>query len=487
MKAVFVYPKIENIFMSSNAPLGIMSIASYLNANGHEAIIYDRFVSKKSIADVLNEFKPDIVGISVIALSYLNDAMKVAEAVKAEHIPVVFGGIVSSSLPKEILDGGYADYVSINEGEYTWLEMANAFDANLPFDDIKGLAYIKNSEYCRTEDRELIDLSTLPDLDWSLVETEKYFQINYGCKRMLVTYTSKGCPNRCSYCYNPVFNRSKNRKRPLQQVINEMKMLVEKYGADGFDFTDDSLFITRNEMIEFCEAIKASGLDIRFSHYLSIGILNTPEDFKILYDAGCRTIFFGIESGSEKTLKALNKKLKPDLVKSNIDCCIQANIVPIPAFLLGVPGEDEEDLRATIALAKSLNGASVVYNFYTPLPSSRLYDELIADGRLEKLTDLRDFAKIKVFEGFYKNLSAVPTSDLLTIRRFIRLRTMTSNVGGTKNGQLTKIITSNLRSWSSRGVIGFFRSAFNAAMTILDALTLFLHPKIRKKYDLYFN
>lgn len=165
MRAVFFYPQIEKSFRASSVPLGILSIASFLKSKGHDAIICDRFFTSEKAETTLQKHNPDIIGISVISNVFIRDAMEIAEAAKSMGIPVVWGGSLSSVISKEILESGLGDYVSINEGEFTWLEMAEAFDEGRAFDGIKGLAYLRNGEYIRTEDREFIDLSVLPKLD----------------------------------------------------------------------------------------------------------------------------------------------------------------------------------------------------------------------------------------------------------------------------------------------------------------------------------
>ncbi len=487
MKALFFFPKIENSYRVSYAPLGIMSIATYLNANGHEAHICDRFFSKETVEELLEKYKPDFVGVSVISHSFLNDAMYISRIAKSADIKVVWGGTFTTEIYKQILDSGCADYVSRYEGEYTWLDMANAYDNKESFENIKGLAYVKNGEYVYSGDREFVDLTTLPSVDWSLVDPNNYLQKSYGCSRQLNIYYSKGCPGRCTYCFNPVLNHSIRRSRPIKQVIDEMEHLSKTYGADGFDFADDCMFLKSEEIHEFCNALIERKLNVVWSSYLSVGIANKLEDYEIMYKSGCRSLIFGIESGSEKILKSVNKLSRLHLVKPNIDLCVQSGIVPITAFMIGFPDEDVDDLNATLDLAKSLKGTAILYNFFTPAPGAKIYNELVSKGKIKAEYTLDEFAATKEWETLSWNFTNVKTIDLICIKKYIRLRTLLTPVGNSTGEQSSKVLLSTLKSWYSRGLIQFFKSFVNAVFNVLSTFSIFAHPKIRKRYGLYFT
>lgn len=487
MRAVLFYPQIENSFRASSVPLGILSIASFLKSKGHEAIICDRFFTAEKAETTLKRHKPDIIGISVISNIFIKDAMEIAKAAKAAGIPVVWGGSLASVISAEILESGLADYVSINEGEFTWLEMAEAFDAGRPFDGIKGLAYLRNGEYIRTEDREFIDLSVLPKLDWTLVNPKQYFQKGYGCDNVVTTYLSKGCTGRCKFCYNHKFHCSTRRQRPLEYVIEEMRYLIEEHGAGGFDFTDDLMFANRSQVDEFCNAIIDSGLNTKWGGYLSVGVVNDAEGYELLYKSGCRSMIYGVESGSPRILKSVGKNMKLDKIKSNIELCANAGIVPIVMFMLGFPDETEEDVIATISLAKELKGGMVVFGFFTPIPGTIVYEKLVSEGKITPLKTLEDHANVNFAEQISVNVSNISSLELAMIRKYFRLRGLTYKSSNSSDEQLIKVITHTLKSMMGRGLLHFIRGGFFSFFSLADAFKVFLHPQIRKKYGLYFT
>ena len=284
MKVLLFYPRVKNMVLPSYAPLGIMSIATFLNNNGHQAVIHDRFFSTEKVSTVIERCQPDIIGISVISQTFISDAMVISKETRKFKIPVIWGGCLSSAISETVLRSGNADYISINEGEFTWLDIAEAFDSGIGFESIKGLAYLKDNTYVETECRDFIDLTELPRVDWNLIAPEKYIQKTYGIERMLSVYKSKGCSGRCSFCYNPCFHKSLRRVRSVESVIDEMRFLSAEYGADGFEFTDETMFESKKEAVEFCETLVKSGLKVKWCGYLKTSVMHTVEDFEIMYN-----------------------------------------------------------------------------------------------------------------------------------------------------------------------------------------------------------
>ena len=129
MKVIFFNPTVKPFFKPMTSPLGVLSLASYLNANGHDASVFDRYYRKENIGEFLDREKPDIIGISVITNRFMIDALDISKLAKKRSITVIWGGPMATQIPEVILENENIDYVSLGEGEITWLEIANAFDA----------------------------------------------------------------------------------------------------------------------------------------------------------------------------------------------------------------------------------------------------------------------------------------------------------------------------------------------------------------------
>lgn len=487
MKVLLVNPQRYKSYRPNSVPLGILSIATYLNANGHEAVIYDRTVSKEDINDTLKKHKPDAVGISLITNCAIRDAVKVSKASKKHGIPVVFGGTLATVIYEPLLREGAADYVSLGEGEATWLDFADSYEKNLPFDKVEGMVFLKNGKIFFTPNRELLDLSVLPELDWSLIDPENFFQVGNGCKKQLAIYWSKGCSGSCTFCYNKQFHRSCRRQRPMETLISEMRYLVEKHGADGFDFADDHLFATRTQMLEFCNKLIESSLKVAWHACMRIDAVKSVDDYKLMYESGCRSLLFGIETGSEKTMKLIGKRVNLQKIENEISMCVEAGIQPVPTIIIGFPGETAEDIKATVELTKRIKDANCYYQIYTPIPGSDMHEMLVKSGKIAPSKSLKEYSKIKFAELSVKNYSDVKTSEIRTIWKFFRLKMIFFGADKSDDEQFIKTVMNALKAMSKKGFIYFFKQGFSTAKSLLELITVFLHPGIRRKYGLYFN
>lgn len=487
MKALFYYPQVELSHLPMSAPLGIMSIASFLNANGHEARIETNVYSKRLIKNSLNRFSPDIVGVSVISSNFINNALMISKTAKKMGYTVVWGGPMASAIPKLALESEYVDYISFREGEMCWLDIANAFDNHKPFDDIKGLAYLKDGVFTQNPAQELLDLSILPKLDWSLIDPHHYFTASYGCKRSIHIYWSKGCIGNCTFCYNVDFNCSKRRQRPVSIVIEEMKYLVEKYDVDGFEFTDDLMFSNPSQVKELCEAIIASGLHVSWTGYQRVGIVNNQDDYDLLYQAGCRCLMFGIETGSKRIQKSINKIISEQKILENIHMCVNAGIIPLTTFMMAFPDETAEDIKDTINLLNQFDCSIGVLNLLTPLPGTKIFKELTTNGKLKPLNSLNQYAKVRWGNKLYVNTSAVSTKEIYTIAKYYSLKGIIFKNDISPEKHFFDTIINVFSSMLHKGPVEFIRLSCHIAYTFLSFFTLFFHPRIRKKYNLYFT
>lgn len=241
MKVLLINAEAFHVKHMAAIPLGLLSIATYLDQNGHEVQIFDRTVENTNLSEKLDLFLPDAVGISVPSFKCFPDALKISKTIKERNIPVVWGGAITSLVPNIVLETGVVDYVVIGEGEITFLELLHAIKNETSVCEINGLAYIQNKEITINVDREFADLADFPIIDFRFVEPENYFSENVECKKMLHIYASKGCMCQCAYCYNPYLSKGVWRPRPFKYFLEEIRFLVENYGMDGVFFADDLL------------------------------------------------------------------------------------------------------------------------------------------------------------------------------------------------------------------------------------------------------
>lgn len=488
MRILLINPKPIGYTRSVSTPLGLLSIGSTLQSVGHHVRLYDRTVEKVSFEDVLTEETPGLIGISLVSVMSIKDTMLLAEEAKKRNIPVVIGGAFASCLPENILNNMPADAVSLGEGELTWSELAQAYareDKDLSA--IEGLVYRgKNGELIRTPDRPFADLGTLAPINWELIDVEKYFQSSFGCQKMLYLYAAKGCPNSCSFCYNKMFHRSTYRKRPLYMLTDEIEYLVKNYGLDGVYFADELWCRSRSDMRETCDALRTLDLDFKWGCQTRIGLFN-EEDFRYMYDSGCRWVFFGVESGSERILEKMNKHIRLERIPVDITACKKSGITPIASFICGYPDETQEDLKKTVELIKKLDTTYINLNFFALMPGSDAYYQMISEGRYSFPEDLRELIGMKPVQKIEFRFSNIPDREMLVVRAWYMKRSFFS-VSEESNGVFVfaeKVVIDALKSIRTGSFAEFFFSTFSAGTEFLSVMWYALmYPGIRKKYGL---
>lgn len=418
MKILLISPTNSDLLHAVSVPVGLISIGTYLKQAGHEVKIIDLSVSHQSVKKVVNEFKPDLCGVSVRSAKSVSFAVDVSKKVHRAGVPVVWGGPFCDQAPLEhFFDSGVIDVLSFSEGEMTWLELADAYENGKPLENIKGIAFKKDGRIIRTENREFMDLSKIIPCDWSMVDVPKYFQYLYGAKKLLYLYLSKGCPGHCSFCYNIEFHRSCHRRKPLEVFMHEIKELTENYGLDGFYLADEMAFMKKSDLYDLCDELDAAGYKMTWGFQTRIGALN-KEDIQRAYDSGCRWIDFGIESGSPRMIRKIGKNIPLDKIHPTFKWCEEVGIITMSNFILGLPGETPDDLKCSIDLAKSLPNNEPTFLLYGYNYGSPVGKEIYNSGKYKLPKKLKDYSKIDFCYNKLPNFSETPQWDKKVVQGY---------------------------------------------------------------------
>ncbi|MCR5688910.1 MAG: B12-binding domain-containing radical SAM protein [Clostridiales bacterium] len=491
MKALLIMPYNRDLIHAVSLPLGLLSISTYLNANGHEARICDLSVSHSNVAKVCEEFKPDIVGISLCSVKHLDGAMHISKKLHRLGLTVVWGGpFCDMGDSGMMVESGHADYVSLSEGEGTWLEIMQRLEAGQSLDGCPGLVYMKDGKSVRAPDREFLDLTTLPDLDFSLVDVPAYRQYLYGCDNLVYVYLSKGCPAKCTFCANTVSHRCRYRRRSLDQFMREAEVLVKQYGVNGMYFSDELCFFNKQQLYEVCDAFDASGLDFHWGFQTRIGLLG-PEEFRRVYQSGCRWVDFGVESGSEEQLRIMKKAIPYDKIEPTFRWCEDAGLISLANFIIGLPHETEEQFRETVDLALRIHSTqNSLLRFCIP-PNTEMGKAAIRDGLMKhQFKKLSDYRRIDFFVSRTDNYSEIPNRELNVVQSYFLWKAIFKKEYGKKEETkkfdlLFKHIQTVFRRLS-------FLDLRCRILTLTELVLLFLrfffdvyfHPRTRKKYGL---
>ncbi|MBQ7639286.1 MAG: B12-binding domain-containing radical SAM protein [Clostridia bacterium] len=488
MKALFFFPATGYYNRALSNPLGLLSIASFLKRRGHDVKILDRNIGKIDIRREISEFAPDAVGISVMSARGVNDAVKISKTAKDAGVVVIWGGQMPTLSTEMALTCPYVDYVAMGEGEYVWEDILNAVSKGLPIADIPGVASRgENGEVRAVPCRPFADLRDIGPLDFTLLKMEKYTQTYLGCKKMVYLYSAKGCPGRCAFCSNTTFHKSVFRKRPVDFVIQELKFLTENYGVDGVYFSDELWCLRREEMLEFCRELVRSGINIRFGIQMRVGILK-EEDYKLLYDCGCRWVFFGIESGNAEMQKRIHKYMPSEKIRETFEMTDRIGLTSFASMIIGYPDETEEQLRDSVRLMNSVKASMRPVYHFTPLPGTEFYREVVERGIYEPPRTLKKMSSVIETESLGVNLSKVPDVDLKVIRSWYNWQAF-SDKSALKSGKKFEFaldtIRSGLHSISMQGVFSFFVNGFAAFREFVSTFWYsHAYPDIVKKYEL---
>ncbi len=393
-KIVLFFPKYESSVIGL-LPMSILSVAAPLAHNGYDVKIIDQRLEKnwqEVVMEVLKD-SPVAFGISALTGKQILYGLEVSGFVKKHsNIPVVWGGVHPSLLPKQTLQNQYIDFVVIGEGEETFLRLIDALKRKTSIDSIKGIGYKKNNEIIISQQRDFINLDEAFDVPYDLVDIENYIAkksfASGKSARDIALYTSRGCPHRCGFCYNKEFNKGKWRGKSAESVFREIKYFVDKYGINSFNVEDDEFFVDVKRAREICNLIVENNLNVEIFTTCRVNYVANNMDskyLKLLYRAGFRTLAFGVESGSEKILNLIHKDITLDHVFETINRLKTVGINSKYYFMAGFPTETIEDLYKTTDLIYKMKKLDPkiripAWRIFTPYPGTDLYALAIREG-----------------------------------------------------------------------------------------------------------
>ncbi len=406
MKILLINPPIREWAKPNVFPAGLGYIAAVLLKEGHKVEVLDingyRY-SKEEVEKRIKEADYDVVGIGGIVTTYRYVKWLIGILKKYHPIkPLVIGGSVGSSIPKIMLEKNPADIVCIGEGEETVRELVRELENKRDLAKVKGIWYKEESGRIHQNEKRppIRDLDSLPLPAWHLFPMGIYLKNPVGAPNRnkwvdgsadesaalsMNLFASRGCPYKCIYCYHD-FMGEKYRHRSPENVIKEMAILRERYKIPYFHFIDDEFVMNRDFVYKFCDLIKVFSAEI--GQKLTWGCagrvnLMTEDLVAVMADAGCVLIGYGIESGSQRMLDAMNKAVKIEQAKEAIKLTKKYLGWADCSFMIGTPGENYETIQETVDFCKELDLAPEVIFFITPYPGTELYRMALQQGKIK--------------------------------------------------------------------------------------------------------
>lgn len=359
---------------------------------GYEAKIMDYPAEKMEWEDYikdLKEFKPDIIVMSITTATIEKDmqAFQLAKELYPEIITITKGAHFLSSSSKELNQNGYKamDYAISGEAEFIIGDLIKALENNEPLENIGGIYYWNEDrtgilKTFQPKFRE--DLDSLPFPARNLMNNGLYKRPDTG-KPMATISVSRGCPSSCIYCLTPAVSGRKLRKRTSKNIVDEIQECVEKHGINEFFFKADTFTIDKKFVTEVCEDIMARGLKINWGANSRVKPLDF-ETLKLMKKAGCWLVAFGIESGSEESLRKMKKGATKEEAKQAVKWAKQAGLKTYAYYLFGFPWETREHVEETVKFAKELDCDYVEFHIVVPFEGTELYKEIYGTELLEQ-------------------------------------------------------------------------------------------------------
>ena len=363
-------------------PIGLGMIAAVLEQAGYAVTVLDanalRLSAEETAARAVDD-SPDVIGISGLVSTYKYQT-RLIEALKARlpEVPIVAGGGCATSIPGLMAAHTAADFLVIGEGEHAILDIARTLETGGDFRAVPGIVYQSDGETIFTEPRlPEEDLDRFPMPAYHLFPVEIYMKnpIWQFKNPAINIISSRGCPMSCRFCYN-LFGRRSYRRRGVESIVEEIRRLKRDYGIRTVAFVDDNVTINKKHLGALCEALAKE--EITWGCH---GRVDTADDERLsmMAAAGCTWLGFGIESGSERILKAMDKRVRVEQAKDAILRTRAHGIFPNTTYIFGYPGEDLDSIGETLRFKLDLDIIADGF-FATPYPGTELYAEAREKG-----------------------------------------------------------------------------------------------------------
>lgn len=406
-KVILIYPNIvlKSIYKDiikgvTLPPQGICQIASVLRNQGHQVAIIDALVEGLESEEVIRrvlEDRPDFVGFSTSTMQ-IYAASQIAKEIKIKFPKIVtlIGGPHISAVPEETMRRFPSfDYGFIGEGEDTILEFIDSKINDKDLTYVEGLIYRDGNKLIRTGQRKFIpDLDVLPLPAWDLLPNLSihYQQSVARIDRVPAASvtTSRGCPCQCIFCARSVYGSS-FRGQSADYVIGMIDFLIKNYAVKSIAFEDENFVVNKKRLYAICNSLIAKKYDLTWSCAGRVDMVD-PESLLLMRKAGCTSISYGIESGSQGILNILGKNLKLDRIRKGIASTRVAGIRARGYFIIGNPNETLETIKETQDFILSVPFSEVQVSFMTPFPGTDLYDNV---GRYGEFNN--DWAELNIW------------------------------------------------------------------------------------------
>ncbi len=362
------YPFWEGVPVS----LSLTYLGAVLKENDVNVEVLDLLTSSYSpekVREKVRETDPELIGITSVTRTYPQslEILRYCKETKPDTTTVIGGPHVTFTPEETLEEAPWIDVVAIGEGEYTIRDLAKAVFDNGSLSSVKGIAYREDGEVVFTEEREPIqDLDELPFPDRKLLPLSKYRSLDSRCD----VITGRGCPFGCVFCVAPKMFGKKVRFRDPELVVDEIEDILDL--GFSINFADDTFTLNHDHVYSILDEILDRGIEIEWTANARVDTVDR-DLLKRMKEAGCTTLFYGVESGNPEVLEKSGKGITHEQVEEAVEMTKDVGLRVITSYILGLPGEREETLQETLDFAEKLDTDYTVH-ILAPLPGTPLYE-----------------------------------------------------------------------------------------------------------------
>ncbi len=403
-------PKEQEI-MRPYPPLGLMYISAYLKTRGFKPLLFDStFKTRGQFEELLKESPNGVIGIYTTHMTRSSVIRQIQSACE-KGLTVIVGGPDSSAYPEQYLEHG-ADLVVIGEGEAALAEILPLINGDRLKREhlaaISGLIYRgSHGNIIRTADRELLDLDTIPWPDREAVDLDQYLAAwkNSHGENSVNMITSRGCRYSCRFCSHSVFGNSE-RRRSYIDCADEAQWIIERYNPSQLWYADDVFTMDHDWLFSYSNELNMRGINIPFETISRADRMQEDAVIAELAAMGCRRIWIGSESGSDRILRAMGRGVTAAQVKNAVSLCRKYGIETGMFLMWGYEGETPDDIALTVEHVKRCKPDIFFTTLVHPIGGTKYYqdikDKLILPGKWADSTD-KDFGiEGRMPERYYK-------------------------------------------------------------------------------------
>lgn len=354
-------------------PLGMVYLSALLRDKGYDTNFIDANIlhlSKEQILEKLHVMNPDYVLYNAITDNLQDTLSWIREIRKDYNKPVIIGGPHMEIYPEETLTHECLDYGVVGDGWETLPELLDALEHKKDLTKVQGLVFRKNDKVILTEPRpKRVSLEEVPFPARDLLQNEKYDTVLSKARPITIMITALGCPFKCTYCCTDTNLRA----RSAEHIVAEVEECINKFGIREIEFYDETFTVNRKKMNRFLDLVEEKGLKFYWSIRTRVDCVDR-ELLGRMAKNGCIRVNFGIESGDEKVLMAINRNMSIDTIRKAVQWSKEAGVMTFGFFMIGLPQDTKESIEKTLNLMLELDLDFMQLNKFTMLPNSEIYE-----------------------------------------------------------------------------------------------------------------